>query len=192
MRVLLASERKFIFFGLGRSGFEYNFSSKTSSFILFGRPIKTLKKEKEKAEEKPKKVKEKPKKAKPKRKRPLKDIIRIIPKSSKALFHYLIGLLKAVVVEELDGDIKAGFESPDLTGRIFGYYQAAYYAVPAVVGRINYQPVWNETAFEAKMKASVAIPMYKIVYRSIILIFSLPLRDIIKVTIGRKERSHDG
>lgn len=192
LRLSLETEKKSLFFGLGKSGIEYDFKSKSSALFLFGFHTKDFIKEKKEKVEKPKDIKAKPKKDKSKRKRSVTDILKIIPKSSQALWNYSIGLLKSVIVEELHGDIRAGFDSPDMTGQLFGYYQAAYYAVPAVVGRINYVPVWDEAAFEASMKASVVIPLYKIFYRSIILLFSLPLREIIKITIGRKERSHDG
>ena len=97
-------------------------------------------------------------------------------------------LLKSIIVEELSGTIKAGFDSPCLTGQIFGYYQAVVGAVPSMAGRVIYIPVWDEELFEVSFKASVAIPLYKIVYRTMILIIKLPLREIIKLAIGKKER----
>jgi hypothetical protein len=92
------------------------------------------------------------------------------------------------VIEELNGTIKAGFESPNVTGQVFGYYQAARGALPAMAGRFTYIPVWNEEVFEASFRASVAIPLYKIIYRNLVFILNLPLREIIKLTIGKKER----
>ncbi len=188
-RVNLESGKKALFIGLGRSGLEYDFTSRQSSICLIGKHIKTI----ESKEKKPKKTKPSKKSAKAKikktiRKRALRDFLKIIPKSSKAFGSYLLSILKSVVVEEMKGEIKAGFESPYLTGQVFGYYQAVIGAVPSMTNRLIYVPVWDEELFEASFKASVAIPFYKIVYRTFILIVKLPLRDIIKLTIGKKER----
>ncbi len=191
LKLHLEDTLKTVFFGLGRSGLAYNFISKRFSIQLLGKKLKEISSEKT-TEKKSKVTKTVKKSDKPKRVRPIKDILQLIPKSSKALYNYTISLLKSVIVEELEGQISGGFDSPDITGQLFGYYQAAYYAVPSVVGRVQYQPNWTEASFDANLRASVAIPLYKIMYRSIILFFSLPLRDIIKITIGRKERSHDG
>ncbi len=193
LKLQLEDATKIAFFGLGRSGISYDFNLHQMTLFLFGKKIKELSTQ-TKTEKKTevKKTSQEPNKEKPKRVRPLKDILALIPKSSKALYTYSISILKSIVVEELEGQVTAGFDSPDITGQFFGYYQAAYYAVPSVVGRVQYQPNWTEASFDANLRASVAIPLYKIMYRSIILFFSLPLRDIIKITIGRKERSHDG
>lgn len=191
LRLQLEDSTKTAFFGLGRSGVAYNFISKRFSIQLLGKKLKEISPDKT-TEKKRKDTKTVKKSDKSKRIRPLKDILALIPKSSKALYSYTISLLKSVIVEELEGQIIGGFDSPDITGQFFGYYQAAYYAVPSVVGRVQYQPNWTEASFDAHLRASVAIPLYKIIYRSIILFFSLPLRDILKITIGRKERSHDG
>ncbi len=193
LRLQLEDATKTAFFGIGRSGISYDFISHQSTLFLFGKEIKKLSTESKPEEKtKVKKASQKQKKEKSKRVRPIKDILALIPKSSKALYTYSISILKSIVVEELEGQVTGGFDSPDITGQFFGYYQAAYYAVPSVVGRVQYQPNWIEASFDANLRASVAIPLYKIMYRSIILFFSLPLRDIIKITIGRKERSHDG
>jgi len=59
-----------------------------------------------KAEKKPKK---------PGRKRSIVDFISILPESLTALWKYFVGLLKAAVIEEMEGQIEAGFDSPDIT-----------------------------------------------------------------------------
>lgn len=189
LRVNLESGNKTVFFGLGRSGVEYDFTTKLSSIYLSGMLIKKIK-PKDKKEKKPKPGKKiiKAKTKKPKRIRPYKDILKIIPQSSKALGNYSLSILKSVVIEELNGTVKAGFDSPNLTGQVYGYYQAAVGVLPAMAGRLRYIPVWDEEIFEASLKVSVAIPLYKIFYRTIILFIKLPLREIIKLTIGKKER----
>ncbi len=191
LKLQLEEMHKIAFFGLGRSGVSYDFISHRIVLQLFGKKVKELSTESE--TEKVEKVRKTTKISdKPKRVRPLADILKLIPKSSQAFYKYTISILKDIIVEELEGQVSGGFDSPDITGQLFGYYQAAYYAVPSVVGRVQYYPNWVEASFDANLKASVAIPLYKIMYRSIILFFSLPLRDILKITIGRKERSHDG
>ncbi|MFQ5452588.1 MAG: hypothetical protein ACE5D6_00170 [Candidatus Zixiibacteriota bacterium] len=190
VRVNLNSEQWLLFIGLGQSGPEYDFISKTGRLNLFGFKIKSFKRVK-KPKEKPPSPEPK-KKAKAKRKRSLSDFLRIIPRCSQALGIYLLSLMKAVIVEELEGEVEAGFESPDITGTVFGYYQAALAAAPAVMGRIHYIPNWDKATFDASFRAAIAIPLYKIIFGTIILIIKLPLRDLIKLAIGKKKGASDG
>ena len=145
LRLNLASDRKLLFVGLGRSGPEFHLGEKSGELKLFGYRILTfetgakksaeekLRRQKTKAEKK----KEKSKAAKPKarRFRSVTDILAIVPQSSRALWWYSIELLKAGVIEQAEGEIEGGFDSPDLTGQAFGFYQAALGAVPALAGR---------------------------------------------------------
>jgi hypothetical protein len=197
VRFELGTDRRLLFVGLGRSGPEFDFVRRVQSFKLFGRTIKSapMRKPDEKAAPKPEKPAEaddKRTEKKSKRVRPWHEVIGIIPKCTGALQRYSFGLLKSVVVEELDAQIEAGFEQPDLTGQLFGYYQAALAAVPSVVGRVQYQPDWTGASFAGSARLAVALPLYRLLYRTFLLICQLPLRRLIKLAIGKKRGGQDG
>jgi len=190
LRFELGSDRRLLFVGLGRSGPEYDFVRRVQSFKLFGRCIKStpMKKVDKAAEPKP----EAQPRKKAKRVRPFGDILRAVPEVSRALWRYTIGLLKSVMIEELEADVQAGFYEPDLTGQLFGYYQAALAAAPSVVGRVHYTPDWTGASFAGQARVAVALPLYRLLYRTLILICQLPLRRLIKLAIGKKRGGQDG
>ncbi len=182
------TDNNLLFVGLGKTGPEFDFKNKTGITKFAGLKLKRFSLSKPKAEkkEKPKKIK------KEKRTRPFKDILKIIPNLLNSLWNFFVGLLKSVIVEEFQGEIKAGFDSPDNTGLLFGYYQAALNAVPSVIGRVTYTPVWDEASFAGSVRGSFALPMYRIIFQTFKLAISLPLRDMIKLAIGKKEGGQDG
>lgn len=190
LRFELGSDRRLLFVGLGRSGPEYDFVRRIQSFMLFGRCIKStpMKKVDKPAEPKP----EAQPREKARRVRPFGDILKAVPDVSRALWRYSIGLLKSIAVEELEADVEAGFYEPDLTGQLFGYYQAALAAVPSVVGRVRYTPDWTGASFAGQARVAVALPLYRLLYRTLILICQLPLRRLIKLAIGKKRGGQDG
>ena len=198
VRFQLSDGRKLLFVGLGRSGPEFDFAGKAGSIMLFGMKVKSFeidrvkKKKPKEAEEKARKVKvAKPPKP-PKRSRvSLGDIYRVGPKCIGPMWAYIVGLLKAVVVEEVEGRVEGGFDSPHLTGAVFGYYQAALAAVPGVVGRVQFIPDWIGPSFSGAARVSVAIPVYKLLLRTIVLTYRLPLRDLLKLAIGKKKGVSD-
>ena len=195
-RVRLSSERQLIFAGLGRSGPEYDFATKTATIRIFGLKIKTIHPKfgaeaKKKPEPKPETEKKK-KKKKPSRKRTIGDMLRVVPDIGRAAFKYAVSLLRSVIIEELEGEISGGFDSPDKTGMAYGYYEAAIAAVPGVVNRFTFRPDWNGPAFDGSLRASFALPLYRLVWRTAILVFGLPLRDLIKLAIGKKKGDLDG
>jgi hypothetical protein len=134
VRVELDDNRRLVFFGLGRSGLEFDLAGKIS---------------------------------------------------------YLKIIVKSLAVEELQGEIEGGFDSPDLTGRAFGYYRAVLGAVPALAGHFRYYPVWTGAVFSGSLRLAVVLPLYKMLYRTLLLVFRLPLRKIIKVAIGTKKGEQD-
>ncbi|MEA1981715.1 MAG: hypothetical protein U9N54_12195 [candidate division Zixibacteria bacterium] len=183
------TDNNLLFIGLGKTGPEFDFKTKTGIIKFAGLKLKKFSFSKPKTEKKtkPKKIK----KIK-KRIRPFKNILKILPNILNSVWKFFIGLLKSVIVEEFSGQIKAGFDSPDNTGLLFGYYQAALNAVPSVIGRVTYTPVWDEASFNGAVRGSFALPMYRIIFQTIKLAVSLPLRDIIKLAIGKKEGGQDG
>lgn len=195
VKLNLGSERKLLFVGLGRSGPEFHLGEKRGELKLFGRHIKSFetgkrKKSDEKLEEEAEK--EKTAKKKTRRKRSIRDILAIVPQSSKALWRYFVELLKATIVEQAEGEIEGGFDSPDLTGQAFGFYQAALGAVPALAGRFRFTPDWTGASFSGAARLTVALPMYRLVGHTLLLIWRLPVRKIVKLAIGEKGGVQDG
>ncbi|RKX18846.1 MAG: hypothetical protein DRP35_08625 [Candidatus Zixiibacteriota bacterium] len=184
------TDNNLLFIGLGKTGPEFDFKNKTGIIKFAGLKLKKFSffKPKTKKKTKPKILK----KEKTKRIRPFRNIAKILPNILNSIWKFFIGLLKSVIVEEFSGQVKAGFDSPDNTGLLFGYYQAALNAVPSVIGRVTYTPVWDEASFNGSVRGSFALPMYKIIFQTIKLAVSLPLRDIMKLAIGRKEGGQDG
>lgn len=198
VRYVNQPDRHRLFAGLGRSGVEIDYRARTGSVKLFGMRFKSISLDKPAEKPRPESKaktkatsKSKAKKKTSTRKRSFKDMAAVLLKSRSALWRYTVGLLGSLIVEELEAKIEAGFDEPDLTGITFGYYQAALGAVPAVVGRLNFVPDWTGPSFAAQGRVAVALPMYRLVGKTLGLLRRLPLREIAKVTIGRKEGVQD-
>lgn len=197
VRFELGSGRQILFVGLGRSGSEFNFTERVQKVKLFGwtlwsKPMKGADESEDSKPEAPSDDKKKTKRKKPGRVRSIREILAAAPEISSAMWHYTIGLLRSIVVEELEAEIEAGFEAVDLTGQIFGYYQAALAAAPAVMGRIRYTPDWTGASFDGKARVAVALPLYRLVMCTLTLLYQLPLRRMLKLAIGKKRGGQDG
>ena len=195
VRFELGSGRRRLFVGLGRSGPQFDFVRRVQMVKLFGwtlwsKPMKVT--DDSDAPEAPPDDKKKSRAKKPGRVRSIREILAAVPAISNALWHYSIGLLKSVIVEELEAEIEAGFEAVDLTGQAFGYYQAALAAAPTVMGRIHYTPDWTGASFAGQARVSVALPLYRLVICTLKLIYQLPLRRLVKLAIGKKRGGQDG
>lgn len=189
IRVVWGDDKKILFVGLGRSGPELDFNSKKGRLCLFNFKIKefSFEKETEKGKEKPDKPIRK-KTDKPKKQRSYKNMLNMLPLLMKEFFTYMKNILSSLIVEELEADIEAGFDAPHLTGQVYGYYQAALAAVPSVMNRIHYSPNWTEQTFSVSTKGSISLPLYKLIWWTIILLWRLPLRDLYKLAIGTNIR----
>ncbi|MCH7690571.1 MAG: hypothetical protein IIA17_05950 [candidate division Zixibacteria bacterium] len=178
---------KTLFAGLGRTGIRIDITGKTRAFIFAGRTIKTFSTEKKPdrktAGEKTKTVK----KQKPGRQRPLKKILAVVPTTLKALSNYTYSILKSAAIEEFDGQINAGFGPPHITGAAFGFYQATLAGIPGMAGRFKYIPDWNGLSFQGQLRISVSIPLYRLLFKTMVMLWQLPLRELIKLAIGTKK-----
>lgn len=198
VRFILSDSKKLLFVGVGRSGPEFDFLGRIGSVKLFGVKIKSFEigKEKKRKEREAEAETKEAKAAEPSKppkwaRVSLRDLYRIGPKCIKPLWAYLVSVLRAVVVEKLEGRVQVGFDSPDLTGAVFGYYQAALAAMPGVVGRLRYVPDWTGPSFRGAGRVSVAIPVYKLLLRTMVLTYRLPLRDLLKLAIRKKKGVSD-
>jgi hypothetical protein len=197
IRVDITGERKLLFVGIGRTGPEFDFSAGQGVLRFAGFDLRRFELKKD-GKRKQRKAKPgvaragKAPKTKEKRRRPVGETVALLRESAGALWKYVTGLLTATIVEQADGEIEAGFGSPHLTGQAFGYYQAVLAAAPGLLGRIQYIPVWNGPAFSGAVHATVAWPMYRLVWETTVLVARLPLRKIVKLAIGTKEGVQDG
>lgn len=195
IRLDITDKKRTMFVGLGRTGTEFSLRDRTLWMKVFGYRLKQMKLGGKKIEKKMEKEKPgKEARPRPKVRRRLRsrvDFLKIGRRSASALFSFSKSLVKATYIERLDGNINAGFDSPDLTGKLYGFYQASLSAAPSLMGRLSYQPDWSGASFRGSAHLSLALPMYKFCYESIRLIFSLPLRDIIRLAIGTKKGGHD-
>lgn len=190
--IRLSGKEKFLFAGLGRSGSEFDFTSKKGNLKLFGINFKQfdLLKKSEKIEKK--KEKKKKRRSKSDRKRSFKDVLKFLPQTLIAFKEFIISIFNSIVVEELDGKIEAGFESPHITGQIYGYYQAVAVIVPNFSQRFSFSPVWDTPKFDGRLNASISLPLYKLIYKFVIFITSVPLIKIFTFIIGKKKGGQNG
>ncbi len=183
LRFQLSPERRLLFVGFGRTGPEFDFVNRVVTIRLFGVTVK-----KSAMQRKPKTVTALPKHAetgedqeratKPKRRRgpfPLG----ILTESVGALWRFVIGIIKGIIVEEAQGELALGFASPDVTGKVYGYYNAVAWMAPALTERFTWSPVFSGKTFGGTARVTVALPMYVVVYRTILLVTRLPIRKII-------------
>lgn len=188
--------RRILFAGLGRTGVDLDFMDRRGTLRLAGIPLRGFDLDRRKArpdESEKKKPKKAKKEARPSRRtRSISDALLIAPAVLSAVGSYLLGLIRDAVVEEADGKIEGGFDQPDLTGISYGYYQAAAAAVPAIGQRFRFVPDWTGPSFSGAARFAVAIPVYRLVWRTLLLAKDLPLRKLVKLAIGKKKGGQDG
>lgn len=195
LRVEISGERKLLFIGLGRSGSEFDFRKRQGELRLFGFRIKRFefgKKSRLKAAREAisrvvgSEEAVEPTKPAAEKLSSFQHWRPILPQAIKESGRYLLALLKASIVEQAEGEIEAGFESPAYTGQAFGYYQAAVAAAPGLLGRVHYIPDWSGKSFSGAVRCSVAWPMYSLVWQTTLLLVRLPVMKIVKLAIRNK------
>jgi len=204
MRVRIRLEqsvhRGTLFFGLGRSGLLFDFRVRQLSLRLFGLRLKSFslrpRTPEPSAPQAPPSQTGAPQagrtvsRATVKRRRRLPalgDLWQLLSRSAGAFADFFFGLLADAIVEQADGEVVAGFESPHLTGQIYGCYQAALAIAPSVVGRIGFVPVWTGPTFDGSFRLAVAWPVYRLGWRAIKLVVRLPIRTIVRMAISSRE-----
>lgn len=189
VRLELSDDTRVLFVGLGRSGPEFDFAAQRGILKLFGIRIKAFSLEK-KAKVEPSEipdVEEIQKVAKKKRPKPdWRQVLEIVPKVATASFRYLARLVRGVIIEQAEGTIRAGFEEPDVTGQVYGYYQCLAGAIPGLAGHLTYVPVWDEPTFSGRARFTAALPLYRLAWATVRLLVDLPIRKLYRVFIGSK------
>jgi len=201
LRGVWSAEHRLLALSLGRrSGLELDFLRDRLTVRVAGFAVheRGLNGPEEAESPRPSDNKRQPGPAKPRkhRKRPsLKRIYTIardlLPPVRAAVWNFIRGLLRAVVVEEMEARIEAGFESPDRTGMAYGYYQAVLGIVPAAAGKLVYVPDWLGASFDASGRLTVSIPLYRFVWRTLVLLWQLPSRKILKMAIHKEKGEQD-
>lgn len=196
LRLIYEKSHRLVGLTLGRrTGLEVNFLTHYAILRLAGIPLRhiDLKAEEEEAppeeEVRPEPEPEKPDRGRraAARKRKIATARELAPQILRALWNYLKGLYRATSIEEFGAHIEAGLSSPDRTGQIYGCYQAILGAGPAALARVQFVPVWVGPAFQASGRLVLAIPLYRLVWRTIVLIWQLPIKRIIKLVIARRK-----
>jgi hypothetical protein len=80
----------------------------------------------------------------------------------------------------LKADIAGGACEPDLTGEIYGAYQAIRFALPESIS-ISYRPNFAAEKFSGTVELGLAIRAIKLLTETLILIFRLPIIKLIKL-----------
>lgn len=116
--------------------------------------------------------------------RPLGERVAVVrenlPQAWRAAKDYLRSLYRATRVEELSARIEAGFSSPDETGKALGYYNAALGTAPKLVSHVQFVPVWLGPSFAGSGRLTLAIPLYRLLWSTIVLLWRFPSRKLIK------------
>lgn len=191
-----------LFLGLGRSGIEIDYLRQSQTIRVAGLPVKSgplMKPGPETEDEQEESPKAAEREAAEQEEAPsgfdmnqFRQIRQLAPNVLREVGRYSGKLLNRVIVEQLEADIRGGFDSPDLTGQTYGAYHAVIGAVPVLAGHIRFTPDWQGPSFEGKARGSLALPLYQVVLHTPRLLWRLPLRDIIKMAIGKKKGDQDG
>lgn len=209
VQLILDDRRRLVFMGLGRSGSEIDFKSRRGTIRVAGIAVRGFsldKKDEEDARKACRRI-DRPRASVGERLRKgrarvwgeIKTYARIWWKDvrgrgdmiGRAVVLFGIELVRDVVLEQFEADIEAGFDEPHLTGQIFGYYQAAAAALPGVAGRIHFVPVWTGASFRGAVRLSVALPLYALVWRTLRLMWRLPITRLILAAIHKKKGDRD-
>lgn len=108
------------------------------------------------------------------------DLLAVAPQITWAHARLFADILGDTRVEQMDIAIEGGFEYPHLTGQMLGYYHALVGAVPMGPVRISYIPDWDGAPFSGSLRASLAMPLYRLLYRLLRYLFRLPIMNIVK------------
>ena len=192
LRVELSPERRIVFLGLGRTGPEIDFLRREVLIKLSGMSIKRFSFERHAPKIRPasrEKTTTRERNITKSRKRefPLRLFLKVLPQCLVAVWEYVAGFLRTAVVERAEGEIEAGFGAPHITGQVYGCYQAALAIAPALESRIRFIPVWSERSFSGSLRMNVAWPVYQALWLSVLFIWRLPIRQLLRLAIGQKK-----
>jgi hypothetical protein len=185
LRLEYSDARRLLFVGLGRSGPEIDFVDRIVRIRLCGITLTSIAIT---GRQKPPTPAKKERVAGPRRsKMNIGGWIAVLPQTAGALRRYFVSLLRATVIEQAEGEIRGGFETPDLTGQVFGYYQAALAAVPSEAGRIRYTPDWTGESWSVALRFSASMPLYRLAWSTLVLLWHLPITKIVRLVRNNRK-----
>ncbi|MCB2230859.1 hypothetical protein KQH82_09115 [bacterium] len=209
IRVVLDDRQRIVFLGLGQSGPEIDFRTKRGTLKIAGVAVREFPLERKK---KPDSKKNSAKAEKPRRgirefllESPAKawaearqfgslwwrDIRGKGDRITRAVVSFGTELIRDLTLEQFEADIEAGFDEPHLTGEAYGYYQAVAAAIPMIGGHVRFTPVWTEASFRGAVRLSIALPLYALVWRTLRLLWRLPITKIVSAVIQKKKGDRD-
>jgi hypothetical protein len=109
----------------------------------------------------------------------------------KAVFLYIVDVIRDSRLEEFQAQVEGGFDSPDLTGQAYGYWCALAGALPSTAGRVVFVPDWTGASLTGSARVSIAIPLYLLVYRTVRLLLKLPMKSIIRMARQKNKGGSD-
>jgi hypothetical protein len=80
----------------------------------------------------------------------------------------------------LKADLAGGTPEPDLTGEIYGAYQAIRFALPQSVS-LSYRPDFTVEKFTGTVELGLAVRIIKLIKETLVLFFRLPIIKLIKI-----------
>jgi len=190
LRLEYSDDRRTLFVGLGRSGPEVDLVSHKVRIRLCGVSIGAVAIT---GKQEPATAAKKKQAAGPRRARVnIGAWFTVLPEAAAVLWRYFTGLLRATAIEQAEGEIRGGFESPDVTGQVYGYYQAALAAVPSVAGRIRFTPDWTGESWSVAVRFSASLPMYRLVWSTLVLLWQLPIVKIVRLVRNNEKGVRNG
>ena len=189
LRLEISDRRRCLFIGFGRTGPEFDFGARRGRLKMLGLPVRSFDLKRSPGEQLRRVAdlaveKESPRAGK---EWSWADVWETLPRIGRGTWDYVGGLFSDLIVEEAEGRIEAGFEQPDVTGRVYGYYRAMAAALPGMASRVIYTPDWTGASFDGSLKLAVAWPMYRLIHRTAVWLFKIRIMKIIRMAIGTKE-----
>jgi hypothetical protein len=195
LRLELSPERRILFVGLGRTGPEFDFIKREGVLKLFGLRLSRFNLEKRPPVPQPKKPAPYPRDessvSPSRRRRSVKLVLQTVSQSLSAFWKYAVGIMKATIIEQAEAEIEIGFDTPDVTGQVFGYYQAALAVAPGLFSRVLFVPNWTNRTFSGSARLSLAWPVYRLLWQTTLLVWRLPKRNIYRLAIGERKGVRD-
>lgn len=214
IRLQVEKDRRVLFFGLGRSGSELDFLSDEIRIKLAGLTIKVMSSEAVKPASTPAGA---PKTRAPRAfrlrtklwRKSKREFTRLrdgvlaasggtvteLAKATrtviKAVFLFIVDIVRDSRLEEFQARVEGGFDSPDLTGQAYGYYCALAGALPTSAGRVQFVPDWTGASLSGSARVSIAIPLYLLIYRTVRFLLRLPIKTIIRMARLKNEGGSD-
>jgi len=194
VRLEIKGDQRRLFIGLGRTGSDLDLRAGRGRVKMLGIPIRTFRLERGPGPQLRKLsdwAMESEHTARAGRHWSWSDLWETLPRLGRATWDYLGGVFSDMIIEEAEGELRAGFDQPDLTGQAYGFYHVVKASVPGLAGRFSYVPDWSGASFGGSLRLAVAWPVYRLLYRTGVWLIKIRVVKIIRWAIGTKEGGRD-